>query len=60
MSSSSQKKNIFGRLSEFRSEERNLTVFLGIIILYFFILPSLGSLLGERPAINVLANLVTG
>ena len=49
---------MFRRLSGFWSEERNLTVFLGIIILYFFILPSLGSLLGESPAINIMANLV--
>jgi len=52
------KKNIFGRLSGFWSEERNLTVFLGIIILYFFILPSLGSLAGESLTINFIANLV--
>ena len=58
MSSSSQKKSMFGRLSEFWSEERNLTVFLGIIILYFFILPSLGSLAGESLTINFIANLL--
>jgi len=52
------KKNIFGRLSGFWSEERNLTVFLGVLILNFFILPSLGSLLGESSAINFVANLV--
>jgi len=58
MSSSSRNKSMFGRLSGFWSEEQNLTVFLGIIILNYFILPSLGSLLGESAAINLLANLV--
>ena len=52
------KKSMFRRLSGFWSEEQNLTLFLGIIILNFFILPSLGSLLGESATINLLTNLV--
>jgi hypothetical protein len=58
MSSNGQVKKMLIRLFGFWSEERNLTVFLGIIILYFFILPSLGSLAGESLTINFIANLV--
>ena len=46
------------RLSGFWSEERNLTVFLGFIILNYFILPSLASLVGENLTINFIVNLV--
>ncbi len=48
---------MFGRLSGFWSEERNLTVLLGIVIFNFFVLPVLTSLFGERPGINLLYNL---
>ncbi len=45
-------------MSKFWSEERNLTVFLGFIVLNFFILPSLASIAGERVTLNLIANLV--
>ncbi len=49
---------MFRHLSRFWSEERNLTVLLGIVVFDFFILPSLTSTLGERPGISLLNNLV--
>ncbi len=49
---------MFRRMSRFWSEERNLSVFLGFIVLNFFILPSLASIAGERVTINLIANLV--
>ena len=52
------KKNMFRSLSGFWSEERNLTVLLGILIFDFFILSSLTSVIGERLIINLLNNLV--
>ncbi|MBI5057160.1 MAG: two pore domain potassium channel family protein [Nitrospirae bacterium] len=53
----SSKRIVLRHLSAFWSEERNLSVLLGIIIFYFFILPSLTSVFGERLAINLLTNL---
>lgn len=44
-------------LFRFWSEERNLTVLLGILIFDYFILSSLTSGLGERPIISILNNL---
>ena len=58
MSPNNPKKSILGRLSGFWSEERNLTVLLGIIIFDFFVLPSLTSVIGERLIINLLNSLV--
>jgi voltage-gated potassium channel Kch len=49
---------MFRRLSGFWSEERNLSVFLGFLVLNFFILPSLASLAGESLTINLIANVV--
>jgi hypothetical protein len=48
----------FKHLSRFWSEERNLTVLLGIVVFDYFILSSLTSGLGERPVISILNNLV--
>ncbi len=53
----SARQSFFRRISGFWSEERNLSVLLGIVIFDFFILPSLTSLLGERHGINLLNNL---
>ncbi|MCL5022473.1 MAG: potassium channel family protein [Nitrospirae bacterium] len=49
---------LFGYLSGFWSEERNLTVLLGIVTFDFFVVPSLMSIIGERLVINLLNNLV--
>ncbi len=46
-----------GIISGFWSEERNLSVLLGIVIFTFFVLPTVTSLFGERPGINLLNNL---
>ncbi len=49
---------IFRHFSHFWSEERNLTLLFGIVVFDFFILPSITSLAGERPLINLVSNLV--
>ncbi len=51
-------KGLFRQLSGFWSEERNLTVLLGIVVFDLFILSSLTSAYGERPLISILNNLV--
>jgi len=53
-----QNYNVFRHLSRFWSEERNLTVLLGIIVFDFFILSSLTSAMRESPVISILNNLV--
>ncbi len=45
------------QLSQFWSEERNLTVLLGIVFFEFFVLPSLTSAVGENIVVNLLNNL---
>lgn len=45
-------------IAGFWSEERNLTVLLGIVLFNFFVLPSLLAGGGERPAISILNNFV--
>jgi len=53
-----RKKIMFGRASEFWSEDRNLSVLLAIILIEIFVLPFLPSLVSGRLIIALLNNLV--
>jgi hypothetical protein len=55
---SKKKKHFFSFLSGFWSEERNLSVLLGLIVFDFFVLTSLPGLIGEKLILNLLNNLV--
>jgi hypothetical protein len=52
------KKGIFRYLLGFWSEERNLSVLLGLIVFDFFVLTSLPGLIGEKHILTLLNNLV--
>lgn len=49
--------NVFRHLARFWSQERNLTVLLGVVVFDFFVLSSVTSGMGERPVISILNNL---
>ena len=55
---SEKKKHFFSFLSGFWSEERNLSVILGLIVFDFFVLTSLPGLIGEKLILKLLNNLV--
>ena len=53
----SSKTAVFKYLSGFWSEERNLSVLLGILIFDYFVLPSLSSMIGRRLSVIFLQDL---
>jgi voltage-gated potassium channel Kch len=53
----SSRAAVFRHLSGFWSEERNLSVLLGILIFDYFVLPSLGSVIRERLVVVFLQDL---